>query len=159
MKFTAFNWFIGLGLLFWCISTTRACIIFQAPLCSSTSYKFKCLEVSCEWRWHNIANLSMLPQPNKIPKKSNMSDVIQGANRLLDFASSARRILTTEEDVGNRTVQYGPRRQLICTTISPPCSILSRYQTQAKTASTLKIKGDSVSRLSTNLESDKRSRV
>ena len=140
-------------------STTKACIICQVPLCSSTSYKFKCLEDSCEWRWHNIENLSILPLPNKSPKKSNMSTVIQGANTLLDFASSARRMLTTEKEKGNRTVQYGPRRQLKRTRNHPSHSFQSVYETEAKAVSTLKRKGDSVGRLSDNMRSIKRSRV
>ena len=50
------------------ITTTRGCIIYQFPLYSSISYQFKYLKDSCEWRWYSIANLSMLPQPNKFPE-------------------------------------------------------------------------------------------
>ena len=86
--------------------TTKGCIVCQAPLCSSSCYKFKCLEDSCEWRWHNIENLSKLPPPNLLPKKKNISSaMIDGANRLLNLATSARRRLTTEKNAGSNIVQ------------------------------------------------------
>ena len=57
--------------------------------------------------------MSKLPPPNLLPKKKNISSaMIDGANRLLNFATSARRRLRTEEHVGSNIVQARYARRL-----------------------------------------------